>query len=88
MRRFDEACSHFDAAVEMNARMGGRPWVAHTRHDYAAMLIDRGGPGDTERAVLVGTSALDTYRELGMEIWAERVSRLLNELARGEVLST
>jgi DNA-binding SARP family transcriptional activator/tetratricopeptide (TPR) repeat protein len=88
MRRFDEAARHFDAAVDMNARMGGRPWVAHTRHDHAAMLGERGGPGDREEALRVGTLALDTYRELGMEIWAERASRLVNELARDELIST
>jgi tetratricopeptide (TPR) repeat protein len=87
MRRFDEAARHFDAAVDMNARMGGRPWVAHTRHDHAAMLGERGGPGDREEALRVGTLALDTYRELGMEIWAERASRLVNELARDELIS-
>jgi DNA-binding SARP family transcriptional activator len=88
MRRFDEAAHHLDAAIEMNARMGGRPWVAHTKHDYAAMLAECGEPGDREEALRVGTLALDTYRELGMEIWAERASRLVNELARGELLST
>jgi eukaryotic-like serine/threonine-protein kinase len=88
MRRFDEAARHFDAAVDMNARMGGRPWVAHTRHDHAAMLGERGGPGDREEALRAGTLALDTYRELGMEIWAERAARLVNDLARDELIST
>jgi hypothetical protein len=88
MRRFDEAAHHFDAAVGMNARMGGGPWVAHTKHDCAAMLVDRGGPGGREEALRVGSLALDTYRELGMEVWAERASRLVDELVRDELIST
>jgi tetratricopeptide (TPR) repeat protein len=79
MRRFDEAAQHFGAAVEMNARMGGRPWVAHTRHNHAATLVDRGAPGDREKALEIGMLALDTYRALGMKVWAERASRLLHE---------
>jgi tetratricopeptide (TPR) repeat protein len=79
MHRFDEATQHFDAALQMNERMGARPWVAHTRHDHAAMLGDRGAPGDAEKAFEFGTSALATYRELGMEVWAERASTLVDE---------
>jgi tetratricopeptide (TPR) repeat protein len=80
MRRHDEAAHHFDAALEMNARLGGQPWVAHTRHDYAAMLADRGGPGDRAQALELATSALESYRELGMQAWADKVSSLVNEL--------
>ena len=40
--RWEEAERHFEQALKMNARMGGRPWVAHTQHDYARMLIRRG----------------------------------------------
>ena len=28
--RFDDAASHYDHALQMNANMGARPWVAHT----------------------------------------------------------
>jgi tetratricopeptide (TPR) repeat protein len=76
MHRFDEATQHFDAALQMNERMGARPWVAHTRHDHAAMLRDRGAPGDREKAVELARLALASYRELGMELWAGRASTL------------
>ena len=39
--RFDEAAEHFEEALRMNERMGARPWVAHTRTDYARMLLRR-----------------------------------------------
>ena len=46
--------------------MGARPWLAHTQHDYARMLLARDAPGDRERAELLLSEALATYRELGM----------------------
>ena len=70
--RWEEAEGHFTAALEMDGRMGARPWVAHTRHDHAAMLLARDGPGDRERAGEFLTEAISTYEELGMDSWAER----------------
>jgi eukaryotic-like serine/threonine-protein kinase len=76
MSRWAEAERHFDAAIEMNAQMGARPWVSHTQHDYATMLFARDAPADRERALELIAAALTTYRELGMEAWAERASEL------------
>jgi tetratricopeptide (TPR) repeat protein len=64
--RWDDAARQFEVAIEMNARMGARPWLAHTQHDYARMLLARDAPGDRERAELLLSEALATYRELGM----------------------
>lgn len=50
MSRFDEAERHFDTALRMNQHLGARPWVAHTEHAYARLLLTREGPGDRERA--------------------------------------
>jgi DNA-binding SARP family transcriptional activator/tetratricopeptide (TPR) repeat protein len=74
MRRFDEAESHFEAAIELERRMGARPWLAHAQHDLAAMLLTRDLRGDRERAGLLLDQAGDTYRELGMERWAARAA--------------
>ena len=46
MARWDEAEQHFQEALAMNTRTGARPWLAHTQHDYAAMLLARGQPED------------------------------------------
>ena len=62
----DDAASHFEHALELNARMGARPWLARTREDYARMLGARGRAGDRERARERGERATATYRELGM----------------------
>lgn len=78
--RFDDAERHFRAALAMNERMGARPWVAHTEHDYARMLLARDAPGDREKARELLASAVCTYGELGMEAWVERASTLALEL--------
>ena len=46
LERWDDAAGHFEDALAMNERMGARPWLAHTQHDYARMLLVRDGPGD------------------------------------------
>ena len=69
-RRWDEAGMHFEEAVAMNARMGARPWLAHTQHDYARMLLARARTHDRESARDLLNQARVTYRELGMETHA------------------
>ena len=64
--RPDDAARHFEAAIEMNERMGARPWLAYTQHDYAQLLAERDRPGDRERADELLAEARSTYRELGM----------------------
>jgi DNA-binding SARP family transcriptional activator len=72
MHRWDDAARHFEQGLEMNARMGSRPCAAHAQHDHARMLVRRGGRGDAERARELLRAAGATYRDLGMEAWAEK----------------
>ena len=72
--RFDDAVCHFEHALALNARMGARPWLAHTRHDYARMLLARGEAADRERAQDLLDQALVTYRALGMGSHEARAS--------------
>jgi hypothetical protein len=74
--RWEDAARHFEDALEMNARMGARPWLAHTQRDYARMLIARNAPGDQEKARLLLSQALATYDELGMQAAAASASAL------------
>jgi hypothetical protein len=76
LRRFDDAQLHFDTAVEKEQTMGARPWLAHTQQDYARMLLARSETDDRDRALALIAHALATYRELGMESWAENASKL------------
>src|SRR5215831_18764598 len=67
LARYDDAERHFEKALEMNARIRARIWVAHTQHDYARMLVARDQPGDREKAAALAAQALATAREVGMK---------------------
>ena len=69
-------------ALGMNERMGAHPWVAHTEHDYARVLLARGAEGDETKVVELLGAALATARELGMEPLAGTVPALLTESER------
>ena len=81
MSRWEEAERHFEQALEMNSRMGTRPWVAHTQHDYGRMLIRRGDSGDAARAEEQLRSAASGYEELGMTTWQESAAADLSAVA-------
>ncbi|MDO8615442.1 MAG: protein kinase [Dehalococcoidia bacterium] len=76
MSRWEEAERHFEDALEKHAKMGARPYLAHTQREYAEMLLDRGEPGGQEKALGLATQALDTAQELGMKTLVERCLRL------------
>jgi tetratricopeptide (TPR) repeat protein len=80
--RHDEAEQHFQAALVANERMGARPWVARTQHEYAQMLLARDAPGDRARARELLGAALETASEVGMATLAARI-----ENAGGQVPS-
>jgi tetratricopeptide (TPR) repeat protein len=82
MSRWEEAVSHFENALEVNERTGARPWLAHTQHDYARMLLRRDSPGDRERAIDLLLKARETCGELGMAL-ERKVSAVLGELGIG-----
>jgi len=76
---WEAAARHFEEALEMNARMGARPWLAHAQRDYARMLIARKEPGDREQAQLLLSQALTTYGELGMKRASASSSALMRD---------
>jgi tetratricopeptide (TPR) repeat protein len=73
MSRWEVAEEHFKDALEMNARIGAKPWLAHTQHEYAAMLLARGQPGDHAQAMSLLDEALGICRALGMNALVEKV---------------
>jgi DNA-binding SARP family transcriptional activator len=77
MSRWDDAARHFEDALEMNERMGARPWLALTQHDYGRMLLARNGLEDRRRAGEVLREALATYHELGLQGYAAGAESLL-----------
>jgi tetratricopeptide (TPR) repeat protein len=73
-----EAESHFENALEMNSRMGARPWVAWTACDWAEMLLRRDGPGDRDRAAGLLIETVETADALGMTPLRHRAAALSN----------
>ena len=83
MESWDDAELQFEEALAMNEQMGASPWLAHTRHDYAGMLLARGHPGDRERALELAGRALEDYRSSGMTAYTPEARARL-ERARSE----
>ena len=88
MSRWEEAAQHFEDAIEVNTRLGARPYLAHTQEDYARMLIDRAqtgarpgdGPGDRDKAFRLLTEAIARYRKIGMPKHVEMAEVMLREV--------
>jgi class 3 adenylate cyclase/tetratricopeptide (TPR) repeat protein len=74
--RLDASAKHFEDALAMNTRTGGRPWVAQTQCDYARMLHELDGPENAERTVQLLADCRRTASDLGMRSLLERASRL------------
>ena len=66
--QWEAAQRHFDDAIAMSARTGGRPLLALTQGDYARMLAARGRADDVERARELRVAAEATCRALGMQL--------------------
>jgi predicted ATPase len=79
LSRWEDAAAHFEAALEMNARMCARPWLARTQYEYASMLVERNWPGDHERASTLAREALATAQELGMVRLVERLKSAVRD---------
>jgi DNA-binding CsgD family transcriptional regulator len=80
MARWEDAAQHFEDALEMNARMNARPWLAYTQYQYADMLLSRQQRGDRHKAASLLRAALDTARELGMRTLEARITAGLASL--------
>jgi DNA-binding SARP family transcriptional activator len=77
--RWEDVEHDFQAALEINERIGARPWLAHSRCDYARALLARGTAGNTQKARTLLSASLATYRELGMHARVARASALAAE---------
>lgn len=78
--RLDAAERHCEHAVQLNSRMGGRPWVARSEQAYARMLLKRSGPGDKERAEALVLDASQICKELRMSGLDSELSQLATEM--------
>ena len=74
--RWDEAEAHYIAAIELETGLRSPPLLARTRYWYGRMLLQRGRPGDAERARSLLKSAVETAEGLGMARLAAQASEL------------
>lgn len=79
LERWEDATTHFEAALEINRRLHARPAVAHTQLAYAQML--QRSRRDPERARMLAAESAATAAALGMEALAAAATRLCADLA-------
>jgi tetratricopeptide (TPR) repeat protein len=80
MAKWEDAAQHFEDALEMNARMNARPWLAYTQYQYAEMLVSRQPRADRHKAASLLHEALETACELGMHTLEARITAALASL--------
>lgn len=78
----DEATHAFEAAIAMNARMGARPYVAHSSYEYARLCLRSGDRQCQDRALGLVSTALDIVHELRMSRLARRAISLRAEIQK------
>jgi tetratricopeptide (TPR) repeat protein len=69
--RREDAARHFADAIEMNERMGARPYLAHSLREYGELLATSDSADDRARAAELLARAADLYRDLGMTTFAD-----------------
>ncbi|WP_093017840.1 helix-turn-helix transcriptional regulator [Variovorax sp. OV700] len=74
----ESAALHFASAAALDEQGGSRPWLAHSRFEWARWLARRGGDQAAARSQL--DAALAIVRELGMAGLARRCEALQREL--------
>jgi hypothetical protein len=77
---YDEADERFGAAAVIHERLKAPAWLAHTRLEWARMLLARRAPRDAERTRELLGQALDTARELGLGNVERRAAALLAQV--------
>jgi DNA-binding CsgD family transcriptional regulator len=81
LERWEDAERHFLAALAMNERQGARPALAHTRYQYASMLLARGEATGRPLAAKLLEAAADDAAALGMRSLSERIAARRTQLA-------
>ncbi len=72
----EQAEQHFEAALEMNERIGQRPYLARARYEYARWLEQLGEQAALDRSRELARAASQTAEELGM-VWLVEAARPL-----------
>lgn len=81
LQRWDDAQRHFEFALAFDTRTGGRPWLAQSRCEFAAMLAQRARGDDHVCARELLAAALDDAHALGMRALEQRALALQAQLS-------
>jgi DNA-binding NarL/FixJ family response regulator len=74
---------HFEAAVEMNRRMGADTWLARSAYEFARMLLARGGRDDRAAAARLLGEAAGLAERIGMRSLLAGVQALGSPVGAG-----
>jgi class 3 adenylate cyclase/tetratricopeptide (TPR) repeat protein len=75
--RFDEAVEHFENALRQAHELPHKIEQPEVRRWYADMLIERGAPGDVDKARTLIAEAIALYTTIGMPKHIELAERVL-----------
>ncbi|MCX5041899.1 LuxR C-terminal-related transcriptional regulator [Aldersonia sp. NBC_00410] len=75
-----EAIDLYRRAIEMNARIGARPFIAQSRLGLAQALTARNGSGDSADARQSAVTAAGEFRRIGMPGHLRTADRLIAQL--------
>jgi tetratricopeptide (TPR) repeat protein len=77
--RYEEAEDHFRRSASTCERIEAPTWLARTRHEWALMLLRRGGSSDRETAESLLDKALDAASEFGCRTLERRVRAAIED---------
>jgi DNA-binding CsgD family transcriptional regulator/tetratricopeptide (TPR) repeat protein len=83
---WSRAEDHFQAALELNARLGATTWLAHTQLEYARMALSRGGSADRQLAAKLLGDAVAAAETFGLPNVLAKVAALGTTVASGQVM--
>lgn len=86
MSRWEEADSHFQAALSAHDRLGATALLARSQYEHARMLIRRGRAPDRSRAAGLLDRAYATADAIGMTRAGAEIQRL-RELTAGQAIA-
>ena len=68
--------THFEAALEIDGRLRAWPWLAHTKHHFALMLLARGRPADRDKSKMLLAEAMASSQQFGMASLQSKIQEI------------
>ncbi len=78
--QWEKAEEHYQTALRQAHELPNKTEQPEVRRFYARMLIDRGTPGDCDKAFRLLTEAIAMYRQIGMPKHVEMAEAMLRDV--------